>query len=64
MYEIILHKPDGTTKQISRADTWNINKEETKKIIGNHRTKIADRITMEKEQWRYRASRNQKIKWP
>lgn len=34
-----------------------------KKIVKKPQTKIADRIIREKKQSRYRATRNQKIKW-
>ena len=50
-----------TTKQKSRAETYNIKKGETeRKIIENHHTKIADRSTRKKQ--RYRVTRRQKKK--
>lgn len=52
-----------TIKQKSRTETQNIKKEELEgEMIENHQTIIADRITKGKKQWRYRATRNLKIK--
>ena len=53
-----------TTEHKSRAEALNIKKKETEKnIIENHQTKLANRNTRKKKQWRYRTTRKQKMKW-
>ena len=58
----VLYKPHNNHK--TRAEKQNVKKEETERnIIENYQTKMADRNTREKKQWRYRATSKQKIKW-
>ena len=53
-----------TTKRKFRAESQIINKEETEKhFTENHEAEMADRNTRKKKQWKYRATRKQKIKW-
>lgn len=50
------------TKQKSRAEAFNIKKEEAEKIIENHQTKTTDRNRRGEEQGRYTATRKQNVK--
>ena len=61
----LFQKTSWQPQNINIAETGNIKKEGNlkKKKIENSQTKMADRNTRTKKQWRYRTIGKQKIKW-
>lgn len=61
---IILENIVATTKHKCSRDRKHLKRGESeKKNIENSQTKMADRNTRTKKQWRYRTIGKQKIKW-